>query len=461
MSDMQVKAPSGGSGEPEQNASREWSSLCNWALVWIILFNGPGLIFWYIGGPLRAPEIVAAATVGILVRKASFSVRLLTFVSLLGLSVISMITQLFMLPIDNLLSSWKLLETMNPASSLEYLLATAMIVAIIALAVPLLKRDGTFRSGSMLLIAAFGSVFFAATDTAAKWHSRGSYERKTPDGVMFESGVARSGILQAANNRRHMIIVVVEALGQPLNSSHAELLMEPWSDPQLRSRYLVQHGTTRYFGSTTNGEIRELCARWGNYDTVLRHHDPACLPHKLRQAGYATTAIHSFSGEFFQRKDWYPNIGFQRTLFSEDLQLLGAGFCEGVFPGACDADVPKIIARHLKTASNPQLLYWLTLNSHLPVMPQDGRCHEYSPELAKEARMTCRVFRVYDNVARALITEIIEDDFPAADILVVGDHMPPFFDYWNRSKFDSEHVPWIMLRRREDSVGQPAAANSD
>lgn len=422
--------------------------LKNWLLVWLVLLNAPFAVFWYTGGPLRAPEIIAAATVAMVVRNASYSIRLLTFVALITWSSIRCVSGLFALSMTNIIDSVTLLETMNPTASLEYQYAGGLIITTLAGAVLLLKRGAAFKSAPMVLIAAFCTLVFAATDTAAKWHSRGSYGRKAPEGAAFESGIAKSGILKATTKRRHIIVVVVEALGQPSDPVGARLLLKPWGDPRLLSHYTVEHGTSAYFGSTTNAEIRELCGRWGDFDAVLQRPDRTCLPFELEKAGYETTAIHSFSGKLFQRSEWYPNVGFQNMLFSQDLLQLGARKCEGVFAGACDPDVPKILAQRLKNASKPQLLYWLTVNSHLPVLRRDGRCHEYSPELAKAARMACRVLRIYDDVASALIEEIVAEGFPDADILLVGDHMPPFFDRWNRSKFDPARVPWIILKRR-------------
>jgi phosphoglycerol transferase MdoB-like AlkP superfamily enzyme len=151
----------------------------------------------------------------------------------------------------------------------------------------------------------------------------------------------------------------------------------------------------------------------------------------------------------FQRSTWYPNVGFERTLFSDALVARGARRCAGVFPGACDRDLPRILAGELKAAREPQLLYWLTVNSHMPVAAnattRTERCEAYSASLAADYPMACRLISIYDDVANALAAEMIAEDFPPTDVLLVGDHMPPFFDRWNRSQFDSHHVPWVLL----------------
>ena len=88
----------------------------------------------------------------------------------------------------------------------------------------------------------------------------------------------------------------------------------------------------------------------------------------FQSAGYETTAVHSFKGDLFERTDWYPKIGFDHMLFEPDLKALGADDCPGVFPGACDTDVGDILAKRLASAKGSQFIYWLTLNTHVPVV---------------------------------------------------------------------------------------------
>ena len=164
--------------------------------------------------------------------------------------------------------------------------------------------------------------------------------------------------------------------------------------------------------------------------------------------------MHSFTGAMFKREDWYPNVGFQKRSFNSELEAAGARKCGGVFPGACDRDIPKQIAARLKAATQPTFLYWLTLNSHLPVPPglnlNVDHCQRISALLAAEYPQICRQFAIYHDIQVALASEITAKDFPDADILMVGDHMPPYFDRHDRTQFDAGHVPWLYLKRKAD-----------
>jgi phosphoglycerol transferase MdoB-like AlkP superfamily enzyme len=172
----------------------------------------------------------------------------------------------------------------------------------------------------------------------------------------------------------------------------------------------------------------------------------------LARGGAQTTAYHSFDGQFFDRDKWYPNIGFDKQLFRSELSKGGAEACGGVFPGVCDRDVPRQLAAHLKAANKPQFVYWLTVNTHLPVPERNNldteNCERVSPKLASEYPMICRQIAIWDAIDAAMVKEITAADFPPTDILLVGDHMPPYFDRKSRTQFAPDRVPWLLLKWR-------------
>jgi phosphoglycerol transferase MdoB-like AlkP superfamily enzyme len=111
------------------------------------------------------------------------------------------------------------------------------------------------------------------------------------------------------------------------------------------------------------------------------------------------------------------------------------------------------MAERLKAAKKPTFLYWLTLNSHLPVPPglnlDVDHCERVSPKLAIAFPQICRQFTIYNDIDVAMVKEITASDFPNSDILLVGDHMPPYFDRHHRTQYDAENVPWLYLRSKQ------------
>ena len=162
----------------------------------------------------------------------------------------------------------------------------------------------------------------------------------------------------------------------------------------------------------------------GKYPEVMEARDPAC-PRGWR-ARLSPQAWHSFTGGFFDRTQWYPNIGFRDAL--RPSSRMPARERPGS-RGACDrGDIPRQIGAALREAREPRFLYWLTVNSHLPVLRNDRlqteNCAAFDATLDRDYPMVCRLLQLFDQTARA--GREICAGFPDTDILIVGDHLPPF-----------------------------------
>ncbi|WP_298669484.1 sulfatase-like hydrolase/transferase [uncultured Sphingomonas sp.] len=426
--------------------------LFTWSICWILLPNAAFMWLWIIGAPPRYSEIITGGAIGLIVRNARYPIRLAAFVLLMIYSALSFVAALFNFRVSSLIESLSFLIEMRPESSIEYYWgAVALIVTLLAGA-RLLRMRTDFRGNWAIIAAIAITACLAGLDALLSLSTSGAYQRATADGAPFDSGVRRSGFASQPDGRRDLILVIVESLGQPHDPATAARLIERWKRADIAARYDFTQGTAPYFGSTTSAEMRALCGRWGNYAEVMEKRDKGCLPARLRKAGYATLALHSFDGAFFDRARWYPNMGFERRLFRDDLIRRGAASCPGVFPGACDRDVPGIIYRELKADPRPQFIYWLTVNSHLPVPISEalntGTCRADLPDEVRRFPMLCRQFALWLEIEERLAEQMTKPDFPDADILLVGDHMPPYFDGAQRSQFDPENVPWMLLRRK-------------
>ena len=423
----------------------------NWLICWLLLPNLGFWLLWIVGGPPRWKDILYIGVLGVLTHRMSYSARCGFFVLAMIYAILAFISSLFNLKLSSLLYSIQLASELNLSASVEYVACTVGVIATFGAGAFFLRRPVTLARPS-LIIAAVGLVSCAAvTDYWMGNGRRGSYKRYAEAGAPFTSGTLSSGFERAATGQRHAVMIVAEAMGLPKDPALRQQLINIWARPEVRARYEVTTGDTLFYGSTTNGEMRELCGRWGDYFEVMEV-KADCLPARLTRKGYHTQGWHSFEGLFFERTSWYPNVGFQEAKFGPDLIQAGAGVCPGVFRGACDRDIPAQMGKTLRSAKQPQFLYWLTVNTHLPVVKHDvletRHCEQFDKNLNANFPMTCRMFSLYDQTARALAKEITADDFPASDILIVGDHIPPFFDRNHREEFAPDRVPWIMLRRK-------------
>ncbi len=428
----------------------------NWALIWIALANLPFMAMWFVGAPPRYMEIAIAGFTGLIVKRMPPAVQWIAFTAVMSFSILSFVAGLFNLSMNSLIYSLQFFTEIKPSNSIEYIGAGVVIVGILIATWFLLKRDTNFTKSLHILLG--GALIFGlvGADVSMGQGMRGHYFRAAPAGANFESATGKTGFASRADGKRHLVLIIVESLGVPNdNKAMSGKLFAYYNNSAIKDRYDVSRGTTLYYNSTTSGEFREMCGQWGDYYELLDPTDAArlnCLPAMLAKKGYATQSMHSFVGNFFKRATWYPNIGFEQREFWPELQARGAEWCGGVFAGACDRQIPKLLAENLKNAKQPIFLYWLTLNAHLPVPTglnlNAENCGRVSKELDREFPMICRQFAIFDDIDKALVREITAGDFPETDILLVGDHMPPYFDRHHRSQFDPERVPWLYLKAK-------------
>ncbi len=431
----------------------ELNRFLNWAFVWILLANAGFIAMWFVGAPPRYLEIGIIGFTGLIVKRFAPWVQWLAFVGVMSYSMLSFVGGLFNLNISSLIYSLQFFAELKPDSSIEYIIVSILAVFTMVVAFWLLRRPGNFSNPWLIILSGGLIMGLATADFAMGQGMRGHYKRSAPAGAFFESATGQTQFAARADGKRHLVLIMVESLGVPQdNQAMSDKLFAYYENSAIQQRYDVSKGTNLYYNSTTAGEVREMCGRWGDYYDLVETKDDSCMPAQLAAKGYATQAMHSFQGGFFKRNEWYPNIGFQQQEFWPDLQKRGAEWCGGVFAGACDRQIPKLLAENLKQAKQPTFLYWLTLNAHLPVPTglnlNVDDCQKVSPALAKDFPMICRQFAIFDDIDRALIAEITASDFPEADILIVGDHMPPYYDRHHRSQFDPERVPWLYLKHK-------------
>ena len=436
---------------------KEWRQLLNWLIVWIGLANIAFMALWVVGAPPRVLPVVIAGVTGLLMRRLPFWVQFTAFLATLTFSILSFIAGVFNLNVISLIYSIRFMIELKPTQSIEYVFAAALVLAMGVAAWFALRRDTNFTDWRMIALAAIATLTLANLDAWMNEGMRGHYKRSPVAGAPFESAMSASNAeANAIASGRNLAIIMVESMGVPVqNRDMQRLLFSGFDHPAIRARYTSSQGTSLYYNSTTAGEVRELCDRWGDYYAIVdKGGDSSCLPARMKKAGYQTHAMHSFDGFFFDREKWYPGIGFDNSEFSDDLRAKGAGECGGVFPGACDRDIPSQLAAQLKSTDEPQLVYWLTVNSHLPVPVASNLrvedCARFSSELNEQLPMICRQFYLWDQIEKAMVAEIAKSDFPPTDFLIVGDHMPPYYDWRHRSEWAPDRVPYLYLRWRDD-----------
>ncbi len=203
-------------------------------------------------------------------------------------------------------------------------------------------------------------------------------------------------------------------------------------------------------GATTSGEGRELCqSHLGTYSTQgTTAQLERCVPMRLRRMGYHTLAVHGFDGEMYDRKEWYPKMGFDDTWFRDQLETAGLPDCPGPFPGICDAAVATWIAGRLRQPSDtPLFIHWVTLSSHLPIWQSVEEASTSYCGVSAGTRNDIAICSWAHLIAMAnhSVRDLALGQLARPTVFViVGDHAPPFDKDSERAQFSSSEVPYVI-----------------
>lgn len=268
---------------------------------------------------------------------------------------------------------------------------------------------------------------------------------------------------EIAGPRENIVLILEESLGLSTDPQLTEAVLAPFGERAISERYKVTMGSVPFHGSTVAAEFRELCGA----GLGVRSREAGagalsgCLPGRLRKAGYQVEAIHGFTSRMFRRDLWYPKLGFDSFLAAEQLGTTLA-HCGFAFEGVCDDQIASHIGQQLRTPSSaPRFIYWLTLNSHLPVETSAADKDTFacsSIPSAKEYADVCNLSRVLHWTNAAIARLAADPDLPLTRFIIVGDHAPPFISERKRALYSQYKVPYIELTPRANPTAFPSAS---
>lgn len=291
---------------------------------------------------------------------------------------------------------------------------------------------------------------FGSTDYELyyKWRAAGSEWGTANDGENFfplKTWNTPSLIWPNGPKANKILFIVVESWGRPISDEEYKTELDSLiHNPGLR---VLDQGTVTYSGGTVAAELRELCQIVPisyAFQTIPDKFSSRCLPKELASAGYKTIALHAAHAGMYARNLWYPAAGFQHSYFLNH-PLAEVSRCHG-FPGFCDIDLLPAVTKTLESESKI-FFYWMTLNSHAPYDPGDLKAHQesYCKKLALAKGERCNQFLLikdfFDGLGKALDKESLD----GLEVVLVGDHKPPFFTGNYDNEFVKDKVPYIHL----------------
>lgn len=253
-----------------------------------------------------------------------------------------------------------------------------------------------------------------------------------------------------ATDQPNVVLVLLESWGEATEPALADRLISPYHDPSILLHYTVRTGSVPFSGTTVSGEARELCQSGLAFGILGIDAQQAakCLPSRFRAQGYRTVAAHGYRGSMFSRDQWYPRMGFDEMDFGPQFDRMGLPRCNGAFPGTCDAAIASWIGAKFDSAQKPTFFYWVTLNSHLPVLEDPNAATDpvCTPlDAADRSTPLCDWMHLVYTVHASIRDLALRPGLPPTAFVVVGDHAPPFAQEQLRGHFSPERVPYIVL----------------
>ncbi|WP_164553257.1 LTA synthase family protein [Brevibacillus marinus] len=121
-----------------------------------------------------------------------------------------------------------------------------------------------------------------------------------------------------------------------------------------------------HHGRTSDGEFTSLVSLYpssiaGSIYFNFAENEFDALPKILKQHGYATLSAHAYTGAFWNRAVMHRNLGFEQSLFSEDLK---PGKTIGW--GLSDEDFFTQMSEKMERLPRPFFAFLITLSNHHP-----------------------------------------------------------------------------------------------
>jgi hypothetical protein len=407
-----------------------------------------------VGLPPRTACILLYAALAMCARRIPFAVTAVLFFAILAFDLVWTLSVSFGLRPRDLVFALDYAQHIHVLDSPLYVTLIAVLAVTSAATLRVLSnRQALLRGNIVALFAA--ALALAGVDYVSNADAHYNFGAMVhPDGPV-ESAANSSGFSSVAGvNGRNVVVVIVESLGYFTDPTVRAKVAAPLFDARVTQKYNVTSGHVGYYGSTTFGEMRELCGTREPYREFTAKSGASCLPEQLHLRGYTSIAVHAFSGDMFDRKTWYPKIGFDKELFGEELVTRTKRMCGGAFRGVCDADLAPIIAKEAAKTKKPRFIYWLTLNTHVPVAPGEALTNFdcQSNETVFGRPIVCRMGELWRDLFTAIAQVALDPAIGPAEIVIVGDHAPPLWSRRGRAMFAPGQVAWYRLTPNDSAV---------
>jgi hypothetical protein len=294
---------------------------------------------------------------------------------------------------------------------------TILLAADTRLGTSMLNRDDSPRHGTNLSgspLASHVKKLLTAPPTSAP--------------VSTEDTIFATDRQRLADNSRAVLLILVESMGLPQSPQAVDWLSAFF---QVLPNTTVTRRTVGFKGSTVAAELRHLCGVIASRPGDVTQYK--CLPASAGGNFAHTFAAHGNTSLTFDRKTWWPPLGFKNSYFREDIAARGAVICEFAYRAVCDQSLVEFLFSEVQPRG---FGYGLTVSTHLPLPQLSTDSPGDFCESIQMPAEPCRLIWQQGQVLEAIADQIRRARFPLV-VYIVGDHAPPFVVPRNRNAFSS------------------------
>lgn len=270
--------------------------------------------------------------------------------------------------------------------------------------------------------------------------------------------IENAELVTKANNKPHIVMIMGEAFSDLSNNPNLDFsnyrdplknFKEMSSSQNAISGKIVVPG---FGGGTSNTEYDVLTACPTRYlnnplPTYNFIHQPFdALPRRLEQLGYETQAIHPGYQWFYNRKNVYPDLGFENCYFLENsFDLESQGISGYISETATIDKILETLDTHIKTKDTPLFSFTVTIQNHGPYDNHYGTLPKSFdtdiPLSDTEEDLLTQYFKGIHDADEELgrLRDYAQASTEPIVIVYFGDHLPGFSN--GMDFFDLLHYP--------------------
>jgi hypothetical protein len=209
--------------------------------------------------PPRTISIMAYAMLAVCARRIPFALTVILFLGILAFDLVWTISVSFGLAPSELVTALDHAQHVHVFQSPLYGALIGVLMATSAVTLWLLYRRETLLQANIVAMFA-AALMFAGVDFMTNVSPHYQFGTLLGRNVPIESAAAKSGFNTiAGTNGRNVILVMVEGLGYLGDPTARRQVDSPLFEPYVTDKYRISAGSVVYYGSTTSGEMRELC----------------------------------------------------------------------------------------------------------------------------------------------------------------------------------------------------------